>query len=167
LKTLRPFMLQAAVMTSPKILGCSQPNSYELTFMKHAADNKMPVEGLETAASEFEALDSQPLEKQGAALYKLALEPEKFFADTKKLYETYKLQNSDALYKIAESQMVDDREFQTRLLDERNRQWIPQIERLAAENPVFIAVGGAHLGGKNGVINLLRARGYTLKAIKL
>ncbi|MBA2334195.1 MAG: TraB/GumN family protein [Blastocatellia bacterium] len=33
--------------------------------------------------------------------------------------------------------------------------------------PTFIAVGAGHLGGKNGVIRLLRARGYKLTPIKL
>jgi len=31
----------------------------------------------------------------------------------------------------------------------------------------FIAVGGGHLGGKNGVVNLLKAKGYQVQTIKL
>lgn len=52
-------------------------------------------------------------------------------------------------------------------IDERNINWIPIIEKNIAVTPSFIAVGGGHLGGKNGVIRLLRKRVYTLTPIKL
>jgi len=38
---------------------------------------------------------------------------------------------------------------------------------MISEKPSFIVVGGGHLGGKNGVINLLKAKGYQVQAIKL
>jgi uncharacterized protein YbaP (TraB family) len=53
------------------------------------------------------------------------------------------------------------------LLDDRNKDWIPKIEKAIGEKSSFIAVGGGHLGGKNGVVNLLRAKGYKVEAIKL
>lgn len=166
-KSVRPLMLQMMLITSPKVIGCSSPDSYEIAFMKAAAAKKMPVVGLETVASQFEVLDAQPLETQAKQLYETALDPQKSFDEFKKLLETYKMQNSDALYELIESQMGNDREFQSRLLDLRNKAWIPKIEKSIAEKSSFIAVGGGHLGGKNGVINLLRAKGYKVQAIKL
>lgn len=47
------------------------------------------------------------------------------------------------------------------MLDDRNRNWIPQIEKMLTEKRTFlITVGAAHLAGPNGVPNLLRAAGY-------
>lgn len=166
-KTLKPFMLQTMLVTSPKSLGCNPPASYELEFVKAAAAKKKPIEGLETVASQLEVLDKTPLEKQAKDLYEMALDPQKSFTEFKKMLEIYKTQNSDSLYDYINLQMGKDREFQTRLLDERNTAWIPKIETIIKGKSSFIAVGGGHLGGKNGVINLLKAKGYQVQAVKL
>jgi hypothetical protein len=47
------------------------------------------------------------------------------------------------------------------ILDDRNRNWIPKIEKMLTEKRVFlITVGAGHLAGPNGVPNLLRQAGY-------
>jgi uncharacterized protein YbaP (TraB family) len=51
------------------------------------------------------------------------------------------------------------------MLTQRNMNWIPLIGEMAKEEPCFIAVGAAHLGGDLGVINLLRREGYTVTAV--
>ncbi|MBX2928909.1 MAG: TraB/GumN family protein [Saprospiraceae bacterium] len=51
------------------------------------------------------------------------------------------------------------------LLEDRNRAWIPQMEKLVKTTPTFFAVGAAHLGGKTGVIALLRQNGYNVTPI--
>jgi uncharacterized protein YbaP (TraB family) len=49
----------------------------------------------------------------------------------------------------------------TFLLDNRNRNWIPEIAAMLNEkHTYFITVGAFHLVGKNGVPNLLRAQGF-------
>jgi uncharacterized protein YbaP (TraB family) len=51
--------------------------------------------------------------------------------------------------------------FRKAWLDDRNRKWVPQIEAMLNEpHTFFITVGAAHLVGKTGVPNLLRAAGY-------
>ena len=166
-KTFKPFMLQMLVSTNPKTLGCSPPASYEGSLVQAATARKKAVEGLETAASQFEVMNKTPLEKQAKQLYEMALNPQKSFDQFKNLQAAYKSQNSDSLYNYMNSQMSSDREFQTALLDERNKAWLPKIEKAIAEKPAFIAIGGGHLGGKSGVISLLRAKGYKIEAIKL
>jgi uncharacterized protein YbaP (TraB family) len=41
------------------------------------------------------------------------------------------------------------------------------IEKNIVERPSFIAVGAGHLGGEQGVVTLLRARGYKVTPIRL
>ena len=57
-------------------------------------------------------------------------------------------------------------EYEDVLLGKRNRNWIPIMARLMNEQPTFFAVGAGHLGGKGGVIALLRAEGYVVEAVK-
>jgi uncharacterized protein YbaP (TraB family) len=55
-------------------------------------------------------------------------------------------------------------ELQDKVLDERNRRWIPQIEQMLKQDQnVLVVVGAGHLVGKTGVIELLKARGYNLE----
>ncbi len=166
-KNFKPIFLQVMTMTRAKSLGCSKADSYDLSFMQYAQTKQKPIEGLETVEKQTAALDSIPLQKQAEGLYKLALEPEKSFAEFKKLIEVYKTQDSDKLFEFMQIQMKDDTAFQVNLLDNRNTAWIPKIEKAVKQKSSFIAVGSGHLGGKTGVLNLLREKGYKLKPIKL
>jgi uncharacterized protein len=51
------------------------------------------------------------------------------------------------------------------VLFERNRNWIPGIEKFHSDGQTFIAVGAAHLLGKEGILKLLRDRGFTIKKV--
>jgi uncharacterized protein len=48
------------------------------------------------------------------------------------------------------------------LFVERNRRWVPKIEACLAGARCMIVVGAGHLVGPDGLIALLRARGYTV-----
>jgi uncharacterized protein YbaP (TraB family) len=51
-----------------------------------------------------------------------------------------------------------------RLLVERNRNWLPELEKLVARpRPAFVVVGAAHLVGPDGLIALLSAKGYRVE----
>ena len=53
------------------------------------------------------------------------------------------------------------------LLLQRNRNWMPAIKRLLAENREYlIVVGAAHLAGAGSVLDLLQAAGYTVTRIQ-
>ena len=68
---------------------------------------------------------------------------------------------------ISSDSVESHKAFAAKLLDDRNRAWIPQLEKSMSGKSVFIAVGAGHLGGKSGVIRLLTAKGYKLKPIRL
>jgi uncharacterized protein YbaP (TraB family) len=53
------------------------------------------------------------------------------------------------------------------LVDERNLMWLPKIESQIKTGQCFIAVGLGHLEYKEGLINLLRKKGYKLTPIIL
>jgi uncharacterized protein YbaP (TraB family) len=52
------------------------------------------------------------------------------------------------------------------MVTDRNRAWIMPIEKLlAGENRVLVVVGAMHLVGEHGLVNQLRARGYTVEQL--
>ena len=166
LKNIKPSMLTVLTLTRPKALGCT-PVGFDVDLMKSAVGKKKPVIGLETVESQVKVLDSMPLEKQAKALYKVATDTPKAIAEMKKLMDVYKTQDVEKLFDVTASQASEDKEFHARLLDERNISWIPKLETAFKEKPTFVAVGAGHLGGKKGVINLLRKQGYQVSPVKL
>ena len=53
------------------------------------------------------------------------------------------------------------------LMKVRNRAWIPVLTQAASEGPAFAAFGALHLSGEEGVLNLLKAEGFTLEELSL
>ena len=166
LQTFKPMISQSYLLTSPQILGCQPPVVYDNLLSQNAVAAKMPVIGLETVEAQIAVIDSLPLEKQIKALKEMTANPDKSIGDFKTLYQKYLTQNSDDLYQYAAEQFKTENYSQEKMLDNRNVNWIPVIEKNIAEKASFIAVGSGHLGGEKGVVKLLRAKGYTLKPIK-
>jgi len=166
LKALKPTMLAVMALTSPKAIGCT-PNVYDLSLMQKATAKKKPIFGLETVASQINVLDSKPIEAQAKELYEIALDPQKAVRDLKRLMEAYKMRDPEKLFEISTGQMTNDKDFKSRLLDDRNLDWIPKMETAIKERPTFFAVGAGHFGGKNGLINLLKAKGYQVTPVKI
>ena len=54
-------------------------------------------------------------------------------------------------------------EIKERLLDQRNKNWVLQIEGMTQENRnVLIIVGAGHLIGPGSVVEILKQKGYTV-----
>jgi uncharacterized protein YbaP (TraB family) len=166
IKMVKPAMLTVLVLTSPKTIGCTT-TAYDLSLMQNAVAKQKPIIGLETVESQTQVIDSMPLEKQAKDLYKMATDVQKSVNDLKKLMAAYKARDPDQLQELSTNQLKEDKEFMTRLIDDRNAAWIPKLETAFKDKPTFVAVGAGHLGGKKGVIKLLRAKGYDVIAVKL
>ncbi len=166
LKTVKPSIVTVIALTSPKAIGC-KPTAYDVSLMQKAVAKKKPVVGLETVASQIQVIDSKPIDKQAKDLYEMARDPQKSIDELKRLMAVYKLRDPEQLFKVTNSHLTKDKEFQARLLDDRNIAWIPKLEVAFKEKPTFVAVGAGHLGGKKGVIKLLRRKGYKVRPVML
>jgi len=77
----------------------------------------------------------------------------------KKLMDAWAAGDTDAIASITFDSMSAD-EKKT-IIDDRNKDWVPRIEKMLKEKRTFfITVGAAHLVGPNGVPSLLRQDGY-------
>ena len=72
--------------------------------------------------------------------------------------------NTAALEKTVLSSFKEYPEAYTSLIVDRNRAWIPQLEKcLSRPMPCFVVVGAAHMVGPDGVLNLLKVKGYKIE----
>jgi uncharacterized protein YbaP (TraB family) len=84
----------------------------------------------------------------------------------------YRRGDGDAMLSIADRERVEankhghtDAEYRDQMKDllyDRNASWIAPIEKMHASGGGFIAVGALHVLGPDSVVELLRARGYTV-----
>lgn len=84
----------------------------------------------------------------------------------KQLISDYKNQDVGALLADMSKSKSMDSDFENDLLVTRNQNWIPKMQQITKEKPTFFAVGTGHLGGKKGVIALLKNAGFTVKAVQ-
>lgn len=80
--------------------------------------------------------------------------------------ESLKQYKTESIGKFHKRMIVQMGEEITKILvDQRNENWIDDINSLIEKDKTFIAVGMGHLGGKNGILNRLLEKGYKLEPI--
>lgn len=162
LASMKPFVLFS--LLTVKTLPCASQESYEMTFVKMAKEQKKEVLGLETIEDQMKVFDEMPDTTQAQMVMRFVNEFDGQKKDFAKMIDVYKQQKLDSLYEqIISSPDMEGSEEE--LLFKRNEKWIPVIEKAMQKESVFFAVGAGHLAGPKGVITLLRKQGYTVKGI--
>jgi len=163
IKTMKPIFIQQQLSTNEMMTGTMM--SYEMELVKMGMQMDKSFDGLETAKEQMTILDSISLEEQATMLLESIRNVKQENADMDKLIQFYKDQQLDSLNALFEKGDYDLADHENSLLGNRNRKWIPQMEAFMKKAPIFFAVGAGHLGGNQGVINLLRQKGYTVTPI--
>lgn len=161
---LKPFAL-VQLVTAQKF--GSKTKSYEISISQIANDKEIENIGLETAAEQIEIFDSLSNETQAEMVMQVIREFEESGKELDVMQELYRRQRIDSLYLMIQSQAGEFGPTEAQLLDNRNKNWIPKIEKIIKKNKTFIAVGAGHLYGENGIIELLKKENYVLTAIQL
>ena len=140
------------------------PESFELTLTAMAKEKEMEIAGLETIAYQMGIFDQIPYEDQAKDLMEMVLEEEKMRKLYNRMIATYNMEDIDALNKLTREDAGSEKELEL-LLVKRNKEWISEIDKFAKEKPTFFGVGAAHLGGKEGLVMLLRKNGYSVSPV--
>lgn len=161
---IKPFMLGSMLL--PAVLGC-QPASYETTLVQMAQEQKKEVLGLETVQDQLGLFDKIPYAEQSKMLADMVNKEAEMKQEMQQLLGLYKAQRIEALHELSVKSLFGFTKYNDLLLDARNQRWIASMEKLAAAQPTFFAVGAAHLGGPKGVLALLRQQGYQVRPVTL
>lgn len=138
--------------------------SYEMEFSEMAENKGKKISGLETIDYQIGVLDAIPYKDQADILMKSITSVDEDSSELDQMVELYKQQNINALHNSIQSDDIS--KYEDILLNNRNNNWIPLMSELMSQDITFFAVGAGHLGGKDGVINLLRKNGYELTPVK-
>ncbi|MDP4636834.1 MAG: TraB/GumN family protein [Crocinitomicaceae bacterium] len=153
---MKPFFFSSVVLQE-KI---GKQKSFEMEFDKLAKKYKKPLIGLETVMYQMETIDRISIQDQLQFMDDFSN-----MAEFDVLFKLYEQEDINGLYQMISSETEMLPEFNHWFLDVRNANWIPVIEKQINKEATFIAVGAGHLGGTNGVLELLRKQGYTVTGI--
>jgi uncharacterized protein YbaP (TraB family) len=165
LKRFKPWMLSTAIEALELQQAGFNP---ELGLDKHfydeaQADGKM-VQGLETVEFQISRFDGMSLEQQDRMLANTLKELSTEKASVNKLAQAWKAGDAATVESIVLADLKSDPVMYQRLLVERNRAWLPKVEGyLSRHGHTFVVVGAAHLVGPDGLVAMLRARGYQVE----
>ncbi|EMR03088.1 TraB family protein [Cesiribacter andamanensis AMV16] len=139
--------------------------SYEAFLSQQMAQQIKPVTGLESARDQLRVLDAIPYQEQARLLLEAVQDYQKLKDGYWNMVVSYKNQDLQSLYYVVREVSMGMKDYEKLLLTDRNRRWMPAIETMARQQASFFAVGAAHLPGENGLINLLRRRGYKVEPV--
>ena len=136
-------------------------------FYQRAKDAGKPTGGLETMQDQIEVFDRLPMKVQEAMLKETltmtdSKKREKAFLQMVKSWHQGRLEGLEELVESMKTFPL----FYQKLLVERNHNWVPQIENFLTEKKnVLVIVGAAHLAGEDGLLALLKKKGYELERV--
>lgn len=146
-------------------LPCKSPDGMELEIMQVAHAQNKTIQGLETAEFQAGLFDSIPYKLQAKDLVDYIDSTEQNKKLTGELTDMYKKQDLDGIDKLSREGDPDMNNYMDILLYDRNRKWAVMLDSILPEKSTLVAVGAAHLPGQDGLIDLLKKRGYTLTPI--
>lgn len=140
-------------------------------FQKAAKKAGKKIAGLETVDFQINTLYlGTTIERQKEQLFCMVDNSEYYALQMKELAAAYFSQDMQALWNLTEEKLGNQcdstPEEDMALIFGRNAAWAEQIPALISEYSVLFVVGAAHLPGDQGVLDLLRAKGYTVEAVK-
>ena len=141
-------------------------------FQDEARKLNRPVIGLEEIKDQIDAMfNSESLERQAELLICQLKNPQIQDEALAELQKAYHEQNLEKIREIYEKEIPDDpcplTQAEKDVMNKnRNEKWLTKIPALIKEKSSFIAVGCAHLPGKNGLIEELRKLGYSVDPVK-
>ena len=168
---IRNMKVWAAMMT----LSVPPPESgffMDFSLSLRAAGAGLKVMGLETLEDQLSFLEEMPMEQQLQLLDEALESYDKVQEIHDQMVADYLSGDVLALQRQAEQQLDllepgTKQYFMEQGIDARNGRMLESLLLQLEDKRVFVAVGALHLPGENGLVELLRQRGFSLTPLPL
>lgn len=159
--TIKPmFLVGLLEMPSGEVVE-SNTNFLDEYLMNQAKKLNKEVIGIETVEEQLQAVDLIPLKEQAKMLVDELVNPDTTKEPLQDLLDVYSVGNLDSLYSYYQHGELSNN-FNKVLVLDRNHRMADRIDSIARIKSIFVAVGALHLPGEEGVLNLLRKKGYDI-----
>lgn len=151
-------------LLSTKAIPCPQTEVklYEMELLQKAMKDKKSIKGLEKVEDQMKSINEAYDLKSTIAQLKMDKEYQILF---RQMIEAFKNENVQSLYSLFKDERFMNAQQEKAMLTNRNHNWVKIMPDMMKKESSLFAVGGSHLMGKNGIIPLLQAKGYTVKPV--
>lgn len=160
----QPVFIEALLEVDTKGNEVKKSTMMDMELQSLAKKQKLKIIGLETAEEQLATLSNISIDDQVAAL-KAHLYSDTIQQETVSVNQMYLKNNATELYNwMAQKMKADEIKF---MLTDRNMRMCERAIIQIQTQPTLIAIGAGHLGGENGLINLLRKKGYIVEDVPI
>ena len=140
----------------------------DMAVQSRANEMGRPSIGLESVDEQVELLFNTPLSEQAKGLLDACEKDELFVVQSSALVEAYMSQDLAKIEEVMTNPEIggDDAEAMDALIYDRNRDWAEKLDKMIPERAALVCVGAGHLPGDQGLLQLLRNRGYTVEPMQ-
>ena len=165
IQPMKPWMVMLLITAfEAQKAGLDAALGLDKYFFDKARAASKPVLALETAESQIDRFDKMPETLQEQMLRSTLTELDSQQNSVAAMINAWKTGDAAALEKMSLSSFDGYRGAYSSLIVERNNNWVPQIEAcMAKPQPCFVVVGAAHLIGPDGLLTLLKKKGYKIE----
>jgi hypothetical protein len=157
---MKPFFVMATLMEGD--MAGDRERMLDDALMEHARTLDRRVIGLETMDEQIAAIEAIPLAEQADMLYD-HLVGKQGADDLDAMHDAYAEQDLDRLWAVTSSSTGPTEEFQRILLTDRNRVMVQRMDSvMRADTTALFLIGAAHLPGSDGLLEGLKAQGYSV-----
>jgi uncharacterized protein YbaP (TraB family) len=137
----------------------------DMQINARAHDAKKPTTGLESVDFQLHLFDSlSPAEQEQMLVSSAAIDSAT--TGLLQIKDAWLAGNTTKLDSLLNTSMHEAPAIFAKVVLNRNQSWIPKIDAmLQGTDDALVVVGAAHLVGKNGVVELLKAKGYTVEQL--
>lgn len=160
----RPWFAAFSIATLElKRLGFTTELGVDAHFYKRARADHRQMLYLETAGQQLELLADAASDREEEILRQALDELDVVEKSSGDMIRAWKGGDARSLGTLLTKSLKEFPDIEKKLFTERNTTWADRIGRLLSEEgDVFVVVGAGHLVGKNGLLELLRARKFTV-----
>lgn len=166
-KMFKPWLLALTLMAQEwQKAGFDANLGLDRHFYDRARADGKAVQGLETVDFQIGQFDAMTFEEQDRLLASTLKELDTQIPAIAELAQAWQAGDTATIERILLRDLKAEARLYDRLLVDRNRAWLPKIEALFSRGtPAFVVVGAAHLVGPDGLVAMLRARGFTVEQL--
>ncbi|EOR96157.1 hypothetical protein ADIARSV_0670 [Arcticibacter svalbardensis MN12-7] len=158
------FQLKPIYVSTFLMAGTHTP-SLDMELYKKALLLKDSIGGIETLNEQLKAVDAISIIEQAKMLSTMLKQNMSQNEMLNEVMRVYVRQDIHHMIEDLSKMMPLDDSFNGELVTKRNEIMANRIDALIGTQSLMIAVGAGHLGGKDGLVNSLKNKGYTLTPI--
>ena len=162
-KMMRPWMVELTLSgLELQRAGFDPDLGIDVHYRRKAAQNGMALNMLETAAEQIDYLAGLPLDVQVSQLQQTLTEGDAELREVREIAAAWRAGDTAAIERLLLKGMKESPAYYQSLVVDRNRRWIPRIESCFSTGSCFVVVGAAHMVGSDGLIAMLKQKGYRI-----